>query len=105
MEGIKIVSEYVSDYRMTLSTIVFILGGIYIAIGIYDRKNLSKKSTIVNITIACMIIGFGVFIKTMDAPARIYKVDISEEVNFIEFTNAYQVLEKQDDMYIVKEKR
>lgn len=115
MEGIRILSteEVVSRSEFNLKIAltaciiifaVFIISGIFASIKENDWLNLAITGFIGLFASILVAIGFGItFEKPIEYTTQ-YKVIVSEEVSFVEFYEKYEIIEKDGEIYTIREK-
>lgn len=111
MDGITVLSQNEIMDIPTWTLVITMIGIITFAISLIIALNVNQEiiETIFGIISICFFILFIVGICCMcfveiGTGEYTYKVTISDEVNFVEFNNKYEVIDKDGLIYTIKEK-
>lgn len=108
MEGVKVLSENVITYDYFGLTMVFGLIAILSIASTVITFMYGDDKIICSITIPLSILFIFLFVLAIRTPSDIYtqyKVTISDTVNFKEFTQKYEVINVDGEIYTVVEKK
>ena len=111
MDGITMLSQSEITDIPTWTWIITMIGIITFVISLIIALNVNQEiiETIFGISSICFFILFIVgiycmcFVKTKTGEYT-YKVTISDEVNFVEFNNKYEIIDQDGLIYTIKEK-
>lgn len=113
MEGLEVI-EQIAVVQVPASTVICLILGIFsilIPTGVvyYFTKNSNKTFTTEYISgfVYIVLVAVLIFSKVLEKPTGEYKykVRITEDASYVEFTDKYEVITENDDgAYIIKEK-
>lgn len=109
LEGITVLSEYMSRPSVVLNVILIVLGILLIISGIVflilSVNNGDVKEVAMSL-IFCFVMGIGsILIGSMpDKGETLYKVTIDKSVSYIELTEKYDVICHDGQIYTIREK-
>lgn len=108
MEGVTILNSYThgNDIAFIISIVVLILMGLIILINFIDGyiNGFSENHASIWITCISITLSFGVLaIMTHENPTY-YEVLIGDEVSMTEFTQRYEIVKQEGQIFTVKEK-
>lgn len=111
IDGITVLSQNEIMVTPTWNWVITMIGFITFVISIIIALNVNQKiiETIFGISSICCFILFTVGVCCMclveiGTGEYTYKVTISDEVNFVEFNNNYEIVDQDVLIYTIKEK-
>lgn len=111
MTGVEILNT-VYEYGRLISPVWFVsFGAVTLLICILGLCTVSfdKVQTVLKILVTISIVGFvgciiGMAIETDEIIDTKYQVTISEDVNFVEFMDKYEIIDQKGKIYTIKER-
>jgi hypothetical protein len=108
MDGVIILETIQTFKTGLLLAIGFDVCAIFFFIDLFRKRNKGETKypfMLIGIPVAVVVaIAFLIFAPDSAKYETEYKVIVSDEVNFEEFTQKYEVISVKDDLYTVKEK-